>query len=236
MINAAYALYDIFLEWREAAAAGVVANDARGWNADPMVATTKMLETSALLTAIDRALSEMEADGLNVYVSRESFPQWGRMAANAGTTWGQQSDPGAAFPSAAMGQLQMLGTLIEATKGRIAPGGLDRLSAVVDEAIGLLEEDQTISAELRYYLVKLVREIRDAMEDETLAGGFDYASAAERLWVAMQAAAGQADEERSPRWRDAAAKLIVPAVTGAITHAATLGYDGVAAALGQLGQ
>jgi hypothetical protein len=135
-----------------------------------------------------------------------------------------------------MGQLQMLGTLIEATKGRIAPGGLDRLSAVVDEAIGLLEEDQTISAELRYYLVKLVREIRDAMEDETLAGGFDYASAAERLWVAMQAAAGQADEERSPRWRDAAAKLIVPAVTGAITHAATLGYDGVAAALGQLGQ
>ncbi|MGN7222923.1 hypothetical protein ACTHQN_08670 [Curtobacterium flaccumfaciens] len=204
---------------------------ARGWYADAARATDEHALAWTYLGEVSRTLEGLQEIGLDVTASLDYLPRWGEMAAGVGVAWSSAVGREEAFPADAMAQLRMLATLIEATGAQAAPANRDLLADVVAEAIALLEEDDSITGELRWYLVKLVREIRDALEDDRIGGGFNFADAAERLWVAMHAAAAQSGEKPSA-WSTGAAKLLPPAVSGVLVHMGTVGFDGIVQALG----
>ena len=108
----------------------------------------------------------------------------------------------------------------------------NHIRATLDDVVKLLLEDDSLSSELRYYLTKLVREMQTALDDEEVGANFDFMGAAERLWVAMQAAGGQSTKKKSG-WFTVAKNFLVPLSVGLMTHGGSLGIDDVHHMLGR---
>jgi hypothetical protein len=229
--NSAAQLLAIFRSWESGLRQGHGAAYARNWESNPDGAVADHISAWRHLGALSRVIDGLSNDGFNMTMSKEYLPQWGRMAASVGASWTSNNHSVEPFPADAMFQLQALSTILELAQTRTGPANLDLLSDVVTQASELLKGDESLSDELRSYLVKLVREIRNALEDDTLGGGFNFAEAAERLWVAMQAAAGES-RENSEGWKHAAASLLPSAAAGVLTHMGVVGFDTVMKALG----
>lgn len=229
--NPARQLLRIFEEWDAAILTGQGATEARGWNKDAGEVTERHVRAWSYLGDISQTIDGLSALNIDMGASKTYLPQWGKMAASVDVSWSNATGASSAFPSDALSQLQSLATIIDLAGAQIQPANLDLLSNVVEQVIDLLGSDESLSDHLRAYLVKLVREIRNALEDEKVGGGFNFADAAERLWVAMQAASAQS-EQSAAQWKDTAAKLLPQAVVGVLTHMGVVGFDGVMKALG----
>jgi hypothetical protein len=229
--NPAAQLLAILKKWESGLQQGHGAAYARNWDSNPDGAVADHIAAWKHLGVLSRVIDGLSADGFNMTMSKEYLPQWGRMAASVGASWTSNNHTVQPFPADAMSQLQALSTILELAQTRTGPTNLDLLSDVVTQASELLKDDESLSDELRAYLVKLVREIRNALEDDTLGDGFNFAEAAERLWVAMQAAAGESSE-KSDSWKQAAASLLPSAAAGVLTHMGVVGFDAVMKALG----
>ncbi|MDR6572333.1 hypothetical protein J2X60_000969 [Curtobacterium sp. 320] len=228
--NPATLLLEIFEQWDSDIQSVMGMSQARGWNDEPQRATAVHARAWTCLGEVSRTITGLQGLGLDVSASLAYLPRWGAMAAGVGVGWGNVNGRDIAFPPDAMAQLRMLATLIEVAGGQAAPANRDLLGEVVEEAMRLLQEDETITGELRAYLVKLVREIRTALEDDRIGTAFDFADASERLWVAMHAASAQSAKEPSA-WKAGAAKLLPPAISGVLVHMGTVGFDNVMKAL-----
>lgn len=229
--NPATLLHDLFVEWDQRGRSGGGASVSRGWDSDPDQATAEHIKAWTYLGDIRRTIAGLADLNIDMTASASYLPRWGAMAAGVGVSWTNANGSGQAFPSDAMAQLRALGTIIQLAGAQARPANLDILREVVEQTISLLAEDDSLTDELRAYLVKLVREIRDALEDETVGAGFDFARAAERLWVAMHAASAQSTK-KSSAWQEWATKMLPPAVSGVLTHIGVVGFDGVMKALG----
>jgi hypothetical protein len=229
--NPAILLYDIFADWSHRLQQGLGASVARGWDDDADQATLEHIEAWRYLGDIERTIVGLTDLNIDMTASASYLPRWGEMAASVGVAWSSNTGMGSAFPADAMAQLRALGTIIQLAGGQARPTNLNILRDVVDKTIELLGEDDSLTGELRAYLVKLVREIRDALDDEVVGGGFDFTDAAERLWVAMHAASAQSSS-RADVWKEQAARMLPPAVGGVLTHVGVVGFDHVMKALG----
>jgi hypothetical protein len=229
--NPATQLLLIFERWSRAIGEGYGGANARGWNGDAGAATAEHIQAWRHLSDLIRTIDGISDLGMNVSAAKSYYSVWGRMIASVDVSWSNGNGADQAFPQDALSQLQSVSTIIELAGSQVTPTNLELLNQVITQAIELLKDDESLSDELRSYLVKLIREIRNALEDDEVGGGFNFAEAAERLWVAMHAASSQSTS-KSNAWKTAALKLLPPTASGVLTHVGTVGFDFVAKALG----
>jgi hypothetical protein len=114
-----------------------------------------------------------------------------------------------------MAHLQTLAILLDVDRPSLSPKPEQTLRTVLNTVFELLSDDEGLSDSLRAYIYRLANEMRTALDDESLVGSFDFADAAERLWVALQAAAGQSQRNESA-WKQASADLFRDAGAAAL--------------------
>lgn len=222
MTNPARRLYVIFRGWREAYSPTIAAYDVRGFNKEPPNEAVEIhLEVFRLLASIRDSLNYLESKGIGVATYQDHYPQWLRMALHVPNGWTGGSDPDQGFPPESMAHLDTLATLLDVDRPSLHAEPEARLRRVLNEVFELLRTDDSLSDQLREYVYKLANEIRQALDDEAIMGTFDFATAAERLWVAVYAAAGQS--QRPGKWKAAAKRFWADAAAGAIGSAPSVG-------------
>src|SRR5690554_5349282 len=102
--------------------------------------------------------------------------------------------------SARLDVLEALSDAMSVTGPRVDTSQLNRFGSFLDGVVKLLGEDESLSPELRGYILKLVQQIRVAVEEFETTGRFEYAEALLQLWVALTAATGQSKTAKS-KWK-----------------------------------
>ncbi|MDY0892991.1 hypothetical protein [Frigoribacterium sp. CFBP9030] len=167
-----------------------------------------------LLDLVD-GLARLEEQGLPVSLYSKYVPAWTSMLMNFDRSWGSAMSREVAFPSNEMDHLETLIGWFAVGAPRLRGGTGMELRALLEDVSSLLLEDASISDELRLYIRRLVADITASLDDETLGDGFDLGGAAERLWVALFAAAGQtSDPEKKSRWANLATTIWQPSIVG----------------------
>jgi hypothetical protein len=120
-----------------------------------------------------------------------------------GWTAGQTAEN--VFPQGPLDHLDTLADWFEDRRPPITSGQRQLLEDVLTEAQSVLDADESLSAALRQYIGRLLREVRTALDDERLGERYDFAQAAQRLWVTFLAASSvSTDDAQKTRWADAA--------------------------------
>lgn len=222
MTNPARRLHEIFVDWRAQYGPSTSAYEVRGWHKSPSPAVETHLEVFRLLLSIRNALDYLEAKGISISTYRQYYEQWMQMALHVPNNWTGSSDPQQGFPAEPLAHLDTLATLLDVDRPALHPDPEAKLRTVVAEVFDLLATDESLSEHLREYVFKLANEIRTALDDEAITGSFDFAAAAERLWVAVYAAAGQS-RKASGKWKTTARRLFLDSAAGAIGSSPSLG-------------
>ncbi|GAA1781646.1 hypothetical protein [Agromyces lapidis] len=222
MTNPARRLQMIFARWSDAYTGHTSAHSAREWNSAPSVAMDQHLEAFRLLLAIGDSLDYLEAKNVNVNVYRAAYVEWTKIVLNNPNAWTTALGREAAFPEHPIAHLDTLATVLDLDRPVLHPEPEAKLRAVVDQVMELLGADESISPSLREYVYRLVTEIRTALDDEAVMGSFDFAEGAQRLWIALFAAAGQSTKMRS-KWKAAASGIFRDAGVAALGSLPSVG-------------
>ena len=83
----------------------------------------------------------------------------------------------------------------------------------LDQVMEALAEDDTIGDAMRWYIQKLVTDIRQTVDDHEFMDTFDLNDALQRLWASLQGAAHQSSEPK--RW-ERLSEFIWTAASGAV--------------------
>ena len=217
MPNPAADLHDVFEQW------GAVLSDgnhsvsgSRGL--DTQEGFARQRDAMGHLLDLVEGLSRLEEQGMPVSVYRKYVPAWTSMLMNYDHTWTSAVYRDTAFPQNEMDHLETLKGWFDVGAPRLRSGSDVELEGLLDDVNALLLDDASISDELRLYIRRLVADIKASLDDEQIGGGFDLAGAAERLWVALFAAAGQtADPEKKSSWTNLATTLWQPSVVGILS-------------------
>jgi len=173
------------------------------------------VEAFRLIIAIDQALTYLESRDIDASVYRVELKNWIDMVLHVPNNWGGSSAVQTGFPPTPMAHLQTLAILLDVDRPSLSPKPEQTLRTVLNTVFELLSDDEGLSDSLRAYIYRLANEMRTALDDESLVGSFDFADAAERLWVALQAAAGQSQRNESA-WKQASADLFRDAGAAAL--------------------
>lgn len=215
MSNPARRLLEIYVQWGSKYSTGVQALEARGLHQKNPEAMALQMESFRLLISIEHALEYLGSKNASIDVYRAQFPEWVKMAINAPNTWTGGTSTEQGFPSAPMSHLNTFATLLDFDRPGLQPEPEAKLRDVVHAVMELLIADESLTPHLREYVFKLANEIRTALDDEAISGSFDFVDSAERLWVAMYAAAGQSRTMRT-KWKGAASNLFRDAGAAAL--------------------
>lgn len=230
MKNSALALLAMFETWREQQGSGqVTPANARGWG-DPGVASQDARRAMALLDAVERDIVALETTGRRMRVARDNLVAWTQIVLAYPSSWQQNAQAEQVVPRTALDHLESLGELIDASQLEFDVPKLVELHSILDEAVQLVVTDESLDPRLRSYIVDLIREMRNALDDASIGDGFEFRRATERLWVAFGAAAGASSEPAN--WKKVADKIAFPTVVGLAIHAGGVGIDAAAKMLG----
>jgi hypothetical protein len=221
MRNPAERLHEIFSTWSASYGPNVTAFSARGLDTKGDAAYATQLEAFRLLVAIDQALIYLAQRGIDVLIYRAEWKNWIDMALHIPNSWANGSDPNTGFPATPMAHLKTLAILLNVDRPGLSEKPEETLRAVLAEVFRLLAVDENLSDSLRAYIFGLASEMRNALDDEAVVGTFDFAGAAERLWVSLQAAAGQSKSHRTD-WKRASTSMFRDAGAAAIGSMPTL--------------
>lgn len=214
MSNPASELLSIFNAWTEAGSA-----PANGRQMGEQVGVDRHIEAMRNLIAIDAELSTLEARGSNVGVYRQAVAAWIRFTIAYPHGWTTD----VSRPLANEGRFDLLEALadrLEASMPTAHIEGAADLPAFLNGIVDLVNEDSAISAELRAYILELVQEIREALENYKVTGQFDSASRLRDLWIALGAASSESSEHKT-KWKSFRDTVIRPATVGLIVNAPT---------------
>lgn len=215
-MNPAQSLYDFLLDSKAGAAAGAALGTVRALNDSEGMA--QQLQAVADVIAVRESLREMVKAGLPVDTYEKYLPDWERMVVGYPVGWVNQLKPDEAFPAAILDHLHTLAGWFATTHPTPSDSALSELRTFLADVLSLLEDDDTITAELKVYLGRLVREMQNAIDDDSLLQRFDLDEAGRRLWTALFAASAQTgSEERQRAWTKLADKLWWPSAAGIIS-------------------
>jgi hypothetical protein len=223
MYNAALALHAIYSTWRdELLSDTITAAQARSDN--PLEVTFDAeLHWKAMghLTTLRKQLADLADEGVDVQIYRRYTSSWTARLFNFPYTWQTSTlDAESAFPLAELDMLHTLGMITGMRAPTVDAASLLNLKSVAARVIDLVDEDDTLSPALSQYLNSLAREIGAALDDEQYLAIFDVSAAAQRLWVGLQAAAGQStDDDKKAKWTETARNIIINASAGALGSA-----------------
>lgn len=215
-VNPAQSLYDYLLQTKE----GVRTNNRTVGTArelDDDNGMERQLRAVSDLLAVRRGIDELEADGLPVATYRKYISSWTNMVMSYPEGWSAPVSHVNAYPASILDHLNTLAGWFATRRPMPSDKSQAELRDFLDEVQDLLEDDDSISAELRVYLGRLIREMHDALDDEEVLERFDFDEAGRRLWTALFAASAQTtDDEKRSRWQDMAGKLWWPTAAGAL--------------------
>lgn len=220
MYNPAFELRSLFGTWRAALESDhLTAIQARSDEpANPLFDAGLHIDGIRHLLALEKRLVELKEEGIDSEIYGRYVYTWTARLFNYPFGWRDAVlDPDQAFPQAELDMLSTLGTILRMRQPQRDPVQLLNLGSVAAQVLSLVEEDETLSPALAQYLNSLAREISAALDDEKYLAEFDVSAAATRLWVALQAAAGQSqDDEKKARWAQAAKSFVFNVSTGAL--------------------
>lgn len=185
------------------------------------------------LLALRQGLDELADAGLPVRTYEKYMDQWTNMVMSYPEGWKNTLDANSAYPESTLDHLHTLAGWFATTRPVPSQKSQQELRTFLLEVQALLESDGTISAELKVYLGRLIREMENALDDEELLERFDFDDAGRRLWTALFAASAQTtDDKKKSAWTDLAGKLWWPTAAGVLGSAPSI-IAGVLSAGGQ---
>lgn len=217
-MNAARHLFRILTDWKEehddrqsaAQARDLETGAGMGWQ-------MSVLDD---LRLVARGLDDLEARGVRVATYRKYYDAWRDMALAFPWGWTDEVAKEAAYPTAALDQLENLADWFDDGTPELDSNGKELLAEALTEAQDTLDHDRSISDSLRAYLNRLMREIRAALDDHFLDARFDYNEAVMRLYTALRTVAAEsASEEQQGRWSDLLKKFFYDASVAAVGSA-----------------
>jgi hypothetical protein len=192
----------------------------------------RQLQAVTDLLALRSGLADMFAAGLPVGTYLKYVPAWTAMTMSYPQGWSGLVNGEDAYPVSTLDHLRTLAGWFQAAGPSPSADAQGELRDFLIDVLALLEDDATISAELKVYLGRLVREMQNALDDEEVFDRFDFDEAGRRLWTALFAAAAQSqDEEKEAAWRGMANKLWWPTAAGVLGSAPSI-ITGVLSASG----
>mgnify|MGYP001645232460 FL=1 len=192
---------------------------------DEMVA--RILDAARLLIRINRVIEGLDrSGGHRTGPYRRNYPVWCRSVLSIDKTWhtGATYSPEDICPIAALDALDSLASVLDLVTP--APGRLSHqhLTALVTEIASLLDDDATLSEELRAHLHMVVAHMRDCLANPDRYDLADLAEAAEDLLGAAKNAAEETTDPRTrSRWEKFRDGIVYPTVAGLIVNGATAG-------------
>lgn len=172
------------------------------------------------LILVEEGLTALEDRGVRVTVYKRYVSSWRRMVLSYPYGWGQAVQRENVYSQSAIDQLDTLADWFDDRLPAATSEQKQKLGSITESAQSILDADETLSPVLRKYIGRLLREIRNALDDEQLGERFDYESAAQRLWVTLIAAADQStDPDQKTRWQDTTRRFLWDASVSAIGNA-----------------
>lgn len=207
MSNPAKELRDILRKWT---AANQTAQVARGFTSDEEGATREHIRAMRLISDIHVVLDQWERDGRDVGVYRSAAGTWARAVLAHPGGFGGNNTAVQSVRVAKLDVLEALADTLSITGPRVNVEQVAQFEDFLAGILRLLGEDESLTDELRGYILNLVQEIRIAFESFKVTGQFDHADALVRLWVALKAARGESKSSKT-KWKSFADKIAQPA-------------------------
>lgn len=229
MDNPARVLHTRLSAWREKAAK----RDRATMRAivDPSK-TSGMLElTSAVsaLLAIRDLLSDFSLNsGYSVEVFQRQYPGWWAPVLALRSGWNSTLQPDDVVTRAELDEIEGFANFLDGKLWLLNAASERSLRNVIDQAQKLIEVDETLSPELRTYIHRLVRVVRDALDDEAVGETFKFDDAIQRLFVAFKAAEAEHTPSSSV-WRELWTQFVPATLGAALVEAGSLTYQALSA-------
>lgn len=221
-MNPARRLHQTIVEWSEAHGNSSAVNSYR--DLETATGMQEQLDAIGDLRLVEQGLDVLEELGLRVSVYRRYVDDWRNMVLAFPAGWNVTALRREVYPMAPLDQLDTLADRFDERLPDVTPDQRAKLEAITGQAQSVLDEDQTLSPMLRLYLGRLLREIRAALDDESLSERFDYVEASRRLWVTLNAAAEQStDDGARTKWRDTAKRFVWDASIALIGNGPSVG-------------
>lgn len=225
MSNPAEELHALYASWRARIESKPSTSMATHLKPKEAVGITEILHAYALLSTIDRILRRLEAEGSRVAVFRKQLHGWARVPLSLDAGWGAAVHPDHLIHENTLDQIGALSSYLDGKvltfNDELAPS----LRTLVDRADSLLTDESGLGRPLHAYIRRLIAEIRYALDDEAAGRAFDFTDAAERLWVAFNAAAERAPDAKKSAWRELVQQVMVGFVSGGAVEAAKIGLQ-----------
>lgn len=210
MTNPAAELLEIFRSWDGTSSPNV---DRHFDQAGGVEAAEKHVRAMKLIWDIHRQLDEWSSRGQSVDAYREATVAWVRTVLANPRNWTTNGETAYVMQRARMDMLEGLSHAMSLAAPTVLPEHRSAVRQSLAEIVSLLGQDDSISDQLRLYILRLVQEIQLASDEFEVTGRFDAEEAMERLWVALLAASGQSKKHRAT-WKKRAEAIVVPAVAG----------------------
>ncbi|MCM1011640.1 MULTISPECIES: hypothetical protein [unclassified Brevibacterium] len=217
-------LADLFDAWNT----NETPKTSRGFKRDPGQATQRHIEAMELFTETRRTLEFLSTHSLVAERCLQHVPKMARAILAVQSSWDSSQLDSYNFDPVMMEALRLAAYDVQRIldeNTRHAP----RVDDLLGEVRQILVEDESISGEMKRYINELLSSIRANIERNGLGQEFDFGHAMEQLWVALLAAQGASEDEKS-RWA-AAASQVKNVATGFIKYGAAwaaLGFQGYA--------
>ncbi|MFR9773776.1 hypothetical protein [Nocardia sp. SC052] len=176
----------------------------------------------AHITAIRNLLDVLAAtDGTSVAVWQRQIPAWTHYVLNYPSSWASNAP---AFDPHVLDHLETLSGHLRRIVPPVPEATLEQLRETLNDLLKLLGDDTTIPAHLRAYLATLANHMRTVLDEYRIRGDYEVRMAVEILFatVSRAANASQSEGETRQRWRDMAARFVIPVVVPAAIEAASV--------------
>lgn len=228
MSNPALELHDLYESWKGRIEESPSQNMKTHLRVDSPEGMTEIRHAYALLTTMAQILRRFELDGRRFQPYRKQLDGWARVPLSVQAGWTAGVVPQHLISESMLDQIQSFGGYLEGKVLELLPAQEVNLRSLIDRADVLLN-DGAFDPALKKYLRRLIAAIRDALDDDQAGKVFDFTSAVEQLWVALNAAAERAPEKQRAHWRELVEQVFVGIAGAAPVEAAGIVIAAIAA-------
>lgn len=233
MSNPPRELHEIYTDWRARVmkAAGGQPKRNLEWilQANTPAGQAEIARVGMCLSQISFVLERLRARGLKVGTFKRMSLDWWRGLTTPTTAWNTAvSSPDVIIDKQHLDEIEAVADFLD--------GHVDTFDVTDEQVHGLREllvhvesltlGDLELSDELRRYILKLIAEIRAALDDEQQGVGFDYADAVMRLKISAKAAASEETSMRR-KWTDLLSTVVTQTTVGVLVHGSAVAIKAI---------
>lgn len=175
-----------------------------------------------LLDDIDYAFNEMEANGRPMPAFRSAWVKWVHFVLTYAHGWtGSENVTEILASEGRFDMLEAMVVVLDASPARVNIDQAIRFGTYLDGIVELLGKDEGLDDALRAHILKLVQQLRRALDEYEATGQFDAEEALTQMWVAFMAAEARSKGHRGA-WKKFGAELRLPVTSGILVNLPTL--------------